>query len=116
MKKTIALLLIVFSTAVMAEGIIKIQVGKNYKGYTQDDLRRRIWNLERAVWQLQQKVFQLESKGSASDTWLCTVKAMSNIYTGTGGSKAVAKNNAIKNCKKGQGGDGFFCKRTNCEQ
>ena len=102
-----------------ADSIFKIEVGKDYKSYSHSDLQFRVWELERAVWQLQQKVFQLESKpsnGGGGDSWLCTVEAMGTSYTGTGGSKAVAKQKAIDACKSARGGDGFFCKEAKCEQ
>lgn len=70
------------------------------------------------MWQLQQKVYQLESNKptAAVDTWLCTITAMGNTYTGTGASKALATSKAVEACKNARGGDGFFCKDAKCEQ
>ncbi len=101
-----------------AEKIFRIEVGADYKSFSHSELQRRVWELERAVLQLQQKVFQLETKsnGGGSDSWICTVRAMGSSYTGTGGSKAVAKARAIDACKAARGGDGFFCKEAECEQ
>jgi hypothetical protein len=99
-----------------AEEVFRIEIGKDYKSYTQSDLQRRVWELERAVWQLQRRVFDLESKKTESDTWVCKVTAMGNTYIGTGGSKAVAKANAFESCKAARGGDGFFCKESDCER
>jgi hypothetical protein len=114
----ILILAIIFSTSSRAEEVFKIEIGKDYKSFSHSEMQRRVWELERAVWQLQQKVFQLENKPSApsSDSWICTAKAMGNSYTGTGGSKAVAKSKAIEACKAARGGDGFFCKEVECEQ
>ncbi len=109
--------LAIFSVEASAEEVFRIEVGKRASS-SSSELQHRVWELERAVSQLQQKVFSLENKNptSPSDTWLCTVKAMGNTYTGTGGSKAVAKSKAIDSCKAARGGDGFFCKDAECEQ
>jgi len=117
MKMFVVALVTLFSANTYAEEIFRIEVGKNSSS-SQSDLQRRVWELERAVWQLQQKVFNLENKnpGNNSETWLCTLKAMGNTYTGTGGSKAVAKAKVIDVCKAARGGDGFFCKDPECEQ
>lgn len=126
MKITVLILsLIGFMPAVMAAEVsgsittevFRIEMGKNYKDYSQGDLQRRVWELERAVWQLQQRVFELQSTASAPlETWVCTVKAMGNVYTGTGETNALATANAIESCKAARGGDGFFCKNPKCNQ
>lgn len=117
MKAILASLVVLcFSTTVMAEEIFRIEVGRDFKQYSHSDLQRRVWDLERAVWQLQQRVFQLESKAPTADSWICTIKAMGDTYTGTGATKAVATSRAIENCKAAREGDGFFCKDAKCEQ
>lgn len=118
MKILMALVLLATSAPAHAEQIFRIEIGKDYKSYSQSDLQRRVWELERAVWQLQQRVFDLESKKSESpsDSWVCKVTAMGNSYIGTGGSKAVAKANAFESCKAARGGDAFFCKESDCER
>lgn len=117
MKICAIVLAALFSNGAFAEEVFRIEVGKK-SASSGTELERRIWGLERAVWQLQQKVFDLENKPSSpiSDSWLCTVKAMGNSYTGTGGSKAVAKAKAIEACRVARGGDGFFCNEAECEQ
>ncbi len=108
-----------FSTHAMAEEVFRIKLEKNYQDYSNDDLKRRVWELERAVWQLQQKVFELETKSSekapTADAWICSISAFGQTYTGTGGSIAVAKFNAIKDCKKGNNGSSFHCSEAKCE-
>lgn len=102
-----------------SEEVFRIQVGGDYQRYSHSDLQRRVWELERAVSQLQNRVFQLEASAKPSgsgDTWLCTVTAMGDTFTGTGGSKAVAQAEAIKSCKNARNGDGFFCAVKKCEQ
>lgn len=97
--------------------IFRIEVGKNYKDYSKSDLQRRVWELERAVFQLQQEVFKMQMTSTEPlQTWACTVKALGNVYTGTGETKAIASVNAIESCKAGNRGDGFHCKKPACEQ
>lgn len=118
MKILMALVLLMSSGSAHAEQIFRIEIGKDYKSYSQSDLQRRVWELERAVWQLQQRVFDLETKKTErpSDDWVCKVTAMGNSYIGTGASKAVAKANAFESCKAARGGDAFFCKESDCER
>ena len=115
---SIILLSVLVSAPIFGDPIFRIEVGKDYQSYSHGDLQRRVWELERAVFQLQQRVFQLESTGNLKtpDTWVCTVEAMSDSYSGTGPSKAMASHTALENCKAGRGGDGFFCKNPKCSQ
>lgn len=102
-----------------AEEVFKITVGRDYQNYSHADLQRRVFDLERAVWQLQQRVFQLEGKSvpvAVADSWLCTIQARGNSFTGTGGSKAVATSKAMDACKAGNDGSAFFCGTPKCEQ
>jgi hypothetical protein len=113
---------LIFVSASQAEEVYKIRVEKDFRSrdYSDNDMKRRIWELERAVWQLQQRVFQLESKDtvivapSPADGWVCTVDAMGDKYAATGASKAVASFNAIEKCRA-ERKDGFFCKNPKCE-
>src|SRR5437868_5160187 len=76
-------------TPAQAEEIFKIQIGKDYSGYTDKELKHRVWELERAVYQLQARVFQLEAAPAApAESWVCTISAMGDTYTGTGASQA----------------------------
>lgn len=99
------------------EDVFRIEIGRDYKKYSNTDLQRRVWDLERAVWQLQRKVYNLEANNQAHqpDSWACTIEAMGDKYVGTGATKAVATAKAMKDCKAGRGGDGFFCKDVKCE-
>lgn len=120
MKSLAILAILSFSGFAQAETVFRIDVGSNYESYSNQDLRRRVWELERAVQQLQMKVFELElgkpSLPPAVETWVCKISAMGDTFTGTGGSKAVAIHNVTEACKKGRNGDGFFCKDPKCEQ
>jgi hypothetical protein len=118
MKFLTVLIFVFVSMPANAESVFRIEVGEDYKSYSQSDLQRRVWELERAVWQLQRRVFDLESKkpDSPLDSWVCKVTAMGNTYLGTGGSKAVAKANALESCKAARGGEAFFCSEPDCER
>lgn len=90
-----------------AEDIFKIQYGERHSSYTNDELKRRVWDLERAVGQLQKKVFNLENSNSKTDqnntsvdTWLCTLTRFTKSYSATGASKAIAKFKVIEVCTK----------------
>lgn len=117
MKIIIAIATLFVSASLSAEPVFRIEVGNQNQPSNQSDLQRRVWELERAVHQLQARVFQLEGqKPTAADSWICKVTAMGTTYSGTGGSKAVASDIAIKACTSARGGDGFFCKDPKCEQ
>lgn len=119
MKAILTVTCLLVSTSLRAEPVFRIEVGNDYKQYSQSDLQRRVWELERAVHQLQARIFQLEMekpKVATADSWLCKVNAMGDTHVGTGGSKAVATANAISACMAARGGDGFFCKNASCEQ
>ena len=116
----LAFALVQAPTAAKAEEVFRIEVGRDYKRYDQDELRRRVWELERAVYQLQNRVFELEVEKSkkptpvAEDSWICKVVAMGVTYTGTGSTKASAEHKAMENCK--EKADDFFCKDAKCSQ
>jgi hypothetical protein len=119
-KKSIALVLTIASLNAFSGEVFKIEIGKDYTRYSDQDLKRRVWELERAVWQLQQKVFELQAtkvQAESSATWVCKTTAMGTPYTGIGGSKAVAENNVMEKCKADPSSDGgFFCKKPECTQ
>jgi hypothetical protein len=115
MRLTMIALALILSFNANCDEIFRIQVGKDYQRYSQSDLQKRVWELERAVWQLQQRVFELEGKPqTAPDTWVCSLTAMGETFTGTGPTKALASAKAIASCKTGK--DTFFCKDPKCEQ
>jgi len=120
MKKIIPIVLCVLCFGLSnssAEQIFRIEVGSDYNSYSQSDLKRRVWELERAVFQLQQRVFQLETgkETPTPDSWVCTISVFGKTYTGTGGTKAVAKARSIESCQA-KGEQGTFCHDPKCEQ
>lgn len=113
MKYIIVIFLLISN--VCAEKVIKIQIGNDYKSYSNEELRQRVWRLEQAVWQLQNRIFELETtKKVSSASWICKITAMGEVYTGVGGSRAVAEAFVYEECKKHQKGSTFFCKVPKC--
>lgn len=117
MKNTI-LLFTLFSLSVgYSKSIIKIEIGQDYKNYSNKELRRRLWNLERAVWQLQQRVFHLEASDSTpakEESWICKVSAMGENFSELGTNKSIATHKVLEKCKGKI--DSFFCKDPVCEK
>ncbi len=98
-----------------SDNVFRIEIGKDFKSYTNQDLQRRVWELERAVNQLQIRVFQLEAKPiDAPQTWSCTISAMGVPFVGTGSTKAVANSAVLDKCKA-EAKDTFFCTNPKCE-
>jgi hypothetical protein len=98
-----------------SDEVYRIEVSKDYNGYSKDDLKRRVWELERAVWQLQQKVFQIESQAKTTPTWLCKIAAMGETFSGVGVNRVLAEKEAMDMCKlSGASKKGFFCSAAEC--
>ncbi|MCB9060213.1 MAG: hypothetical protein H6622_01665 [Halobacteriovoraceae bacterium] len=119
MKAFLIASLLIFGLSANAKDIFRIEIGQDYNNYSNQELKQRIWRLENAVEQLQVQVFNLkhsDTRKNQVESWSCTIKAMGEDFIATGNSKATAKANVIKECKKGNGGDGFFCKNPKCEQ
>ncbi len=80
---------------------IRIEVGKNYEGYSNEELRRRVWQLERAVAQLQDQVFQLairDGAGHGSGNWTCHIQSFGTTHVASGNTKASALAQVLKKC------------------
>lgn len=105
--KSILLLGFIFSClSTFAAEPIRIEVGSDYKKYSNEDLRRRVWQLERAVAQLQDQVFQLAMKnngGTAStatpnNLWTCQIQSFGKTHVASGNTKASALAQVLKKC------------------
>lgn len=88
---------------------IRIEIGKNYDRYSNEELRRRVYDLERAVAQLQAEVFHLSVRDRLNPTypapaatpakeWTCTLQAFATTYVGEGSTRAKALASVIKQC------------------
>ena len=98
---------------------IRIEIGKNYEGYSNDELRRRVWQLERAVAQLQDQVFQLavrDGGGKAAkpvDTWTCHIESFGKTHIASGNTKASALAQVLKKC--GDATNAMHCSESNAK-
>ena len=85
-----------------AQESFHIEVGKNYEKYSDEELRRRVWQLEKAVAQLQDQVFQLAlkngSQNSGSGNWTCQIQSFGKTHIANGSTKASALAQVLKKC------------------
>lgn len=83
-----------------AEDVIRIEFGSSYDRYTNDELRRRVWQLERAVAQLQSRVFQLEVQGPKVEmkTWTCILQSFGVTHTASASTRTAALAMVLKKC------------------
>ena len=102
MKIFSLLSLVLVSNLARAEDVIRIEIGKNYDGYSNADLKRRVWLLEQAVFQLQQRVFSLEVSKPAKDKkqWTCQISSFGKSYHESEATKALARAKVIQACAK----------------
>ncbi len=118
MKAFVAVFVGLLVTSVAsANPIFRIEVGKDYRRYSNSDLQERVWRLEHAVQQLQQRIFQIEASNQVveqEETWICTVTSGGQSFSGTGATKAVAMNKTMENCSAKA--DSFFCRDPKCTQ
>src|SRR5437899_1879852 len=107
MKNIFLSLAVLFSVSGWAIDPIKIEIGKSYQGYSNEELRRRVWDLERAVAQLQSQVFQLAYRdgsgtiGSAppmGGNWSCHMESFGKTHVAAGNTKASALAQVLKKC------------------
>ena len=84
---------------------IRIEVGSNYEGYSNEELRRRVHQLERAVEQLQDQVFQLavRDRGDSRplptvNNWTCSIQSFGKTHIASGNTKASALAQVLKKC------------------
>lgn len=86
------------------DGVIRIQVGRNDGGVSNDELRQRVWHLEQAVQQLQMRVFSLEATGAgkfpaAPSMVTCFVKTpFKGTFSATEATETAAKAAVIQKC------------------
>ena len=102
-------------SSIFADDIFRIEVANDYKKYSNnEDLKRRVWQLERAVEQLQMRVFNLEGKSyqpvavpvqmpaqpmkPQEKEWTCHMQRFGQPFSGSGKTKAAAMAEALKHC------------------
>ena len=98
------------------QGIIRIDVGRNDKNVSSDELRQRVWELERAVQQLQMRVFSLEMTGGQkppiSTFTTCYIKTpFDGTFSATEPTETAARAAALEKC--GAKANGIHCNERN---
>lgn len=97
---TVAVLLLPFQLHALEP--IRVEFGQSYDGYTNEELRRRVWTLERAVAQLQQQVFQLAINSAtaapAQAMWTCEMQSFGKTHTATAPTRMSALSKVLKKC------------------
>lgn len=108
------------STALADEAPYRIYMGRDYRGYTVQELQKRVYDLERAVMQLQQRVYNLEAApppvvvAPPAPPWTCSVSAFGQTYVQTAGSKGQAEALVRKQCADAS--HEMHCRSIHCSQ
>lgn len=113
--------LAIFTTGAFAQDTNKITPGDRYKNYSNEELRRRVYQLERAVSQLQDQVFQLalrSGEGSGSERalpWTCHMEIFGKSFNATAPTKAAALARTVAKCSEAN--DSIHCmeSRASCD-
>ena len=115
-----ALLVSSFMSFAADEQVYRIDTGGDYRYYSNDDLRRRVWELERAVMQLQSEVFRLSIQNQSSGfrpggLWTCQVQAFGKTHVASNSSRNTAVALVLKKC--GDASNPIHCRESNvrCE-
>lgn len=97
--------LIAPSSTVQAGEPIRIEIGQNYDRYSNEELRRRVYDLERAVAQLQAEVFHLSVRDRVSappqierKEWTCTIQSFGKTHSASAKTRAKALAQTLKKC------------------
>lgn len=103
MKSLIIFTILCFCVQAKAIEPVRIDLDKSYDKYTNEELRRRVWQLERAVAQLQDQVLQLAAhQGTASvitpATWTCQMQSFAKTLVASGTTRASALAQVLKKC------------------
>ncbi len=111
MNKFALLILIgLITTPAFCADIVVIRPEDSYSNYSNENLRRRVWELEKAVAQLQRKVFELEL-GSQSQPpptkFTCYIQAFGKTFTSTKDTRSEALANVMSKCS--QENNAMFC-------
>jgi hypothetical protein len=83
---------------------IHIEIGANYESYSNEELRRRVWQLEKAVAQLQDQVFQLAMRNGTTtptptnNNWTCQMQSFGKTHVASGNTRSSALAQVLKKC------------------
>lgn len=105
---SLAILLASPVKAVAEDTIFQIRMGTDYKSYNNDELRRRVWELEKAVSQLQARVYDLEATPAPAPVviaapppqkpWTCRVSAFGRTFVKTLPTRGEAEAQVLQEC------------------
>jgi len=102
MKSLLTVLVLLLPFQVHAIEPVRIEFGQSYNGYTNEELRRRVWTLERAVAQLQSQVFQLAMNNvgapPSAAMWTCEMQSFGKTHTATEPTRMSAMSKVLKKC------------------
>ena len=103
------------------EAPYRIYAGRDYRAYSNQELQRRVFELERAVMQLQQRIYNLESAPPPvvvapppPPPWTCSVSAFSQTYVQTAATRGQAE--AIVRQKCAAASHPMHCSNVQCSQ
>lgn len=112
-------LLISQTTVAGPRDVFKIEIGKNYDSYSNNELRRRVWELERAVRQLQDQVFHLSMNqgrpGHGGNQWTCMIQSFGKTFTSTRSTKSAATAKVLKDCSANSNAIHCDAKNVSCD-
>lgn len=108
--KILLMMLLLLSLQSYAGEPTLIEPGKDHKNYSNEELRKRVWQLEQAVQQLQENAKKqneqttslIESakakEQAASTQWTCYIRA-AGFFVSTDPTKELATKNALEKCR-----------------
>ena len=121
MKRALAFvaLLTLFSLPSFAgDPVFRIRAGDDYNRYSNEELRRRVYDLERAVYQLQQRIYNLEAAPPPpvivapppERPWTCSLQDnFGQMHIFTAQTRSLAEAETLSKCAQNQ--NAMFCKR-----
>ena len=114
----VAAMLVLFSMpSFAADPVFRINVGQDYNRYSNEELRRRVYDLERAVYQMQQRIYNLETAPvqpivvapPLEKPWTCSLlDNFGGMHMSTSQTRTQAEALTMQDCVKEK--DAMFCK------
>ena len=101
MKSTLLAVALILNCTMSSAQTIVIEPGNKYQNYSNEELRRRVYDLERAVAKLQDQVFQLATgkpHAESQNLWTCQMQAFGTTFVASGTTKASALAQVMKKC------------------
>ena len=116
----IALLTLFSLPSFAGDPVFRIRAGDDYNRYSNEELRRRVYDLERAVYQLQQRIYNLEAAPPQPQAvivapppekpFTCSLEDnFGQMHMATAITKTLAEAETLAKCSRNQ--NSMFCKR-----